>query len=289
MGDGADVEREWTGSRTRRPKELRTDRPHAARVYDVLLGGKTNYAADREAAAALEAAMPIARRTATANRRFMHRAVEFLAREHGIRQFLDIGTGIPTQPNLHETAQSVRPEARVVYADNDPIVLAHSRALHEGTPQGRTAYVHGDLREPTSILRDEETLATLEPGEPVAVTLLTVLHWLPDSSDPHAIVREVMAAVPPGSFLVISHITVDHESTAVTAASEGLNARGSQTTPRRHDQVLRFFDGLDLVPPGLSLVDDWRPPTHPAGVPDLTTPPTDAPTVPLYAGVAHKP
>jgi hypothetical protein len=288
MADGAG----WMKGTEATPVDLRTDIPHAARVYDVLLGGKTHYEADRQAAAALLQAMPDARRTATENRLFMHRAVRTVL-DAGVRQFLDIGTGIPTSPNLHETAQSIDPTARVVYADNDPIVLAHSRALHVSTPEGRTAYLNADIRRPDEILTHPELLATLDPAEPVAVTLLTVLHWLPDSADPHAIVQRLLAAVPSGSHLVVSHITNDLNAASIDSASRSLNDKGAQTTPRSKAEVARFFDGLDLLDPGLTLVEDWRP-DAPAADPASVTPISPGNSarpdpIPVYVGVARKP
>jgi hypothetical protein len=271
--------------------DLRTDRPHSARVYDFLLGGKTNYQPDRDAVARLLEVMPIARPTAVENRAFMHRAVHYLAAEAGIRQFLDIGTGIPTEPNLHQVAQGVDPAARVVYADNDPIVLAHSRALHLGTEQGRTAYVHGDACEPDAILT--EARKTLDFTEPVAVTLLTVLHWLPADADPYSIVADLMAAVPAGSALVITHVTRDFDAPSVGAAAEGLNAQGSNVTPRTRDQVAKFFDGFGLVEPGLEVIERWRtaaprPETHVLPVASSNAAAASDDIVPLYAGVARK-
>jgi hypothetical protein len=261
--------------------DLHTDRPHAARIYDYLLGGTTNFAADRAAADALVKAMPVARRTAALNRAFMHKAVRVLV-DAGIRQFLDIGTGIPTSPNLHETAQGLTPAARVVYADIDPIVQEHSRALQAGRPEGRTMYIDADIREPDRILRHPDLLRTLDLGEPVALTLLTVLHWLPDSAEPHAIVRRLLDALPSGSGLVVSHITTDLDARSVNDAAEGLNDKGSDVKPRGRADIRRFFDGLDLVAPGLTLVADWRP-----DEPAPTAPEQSAP-VPLYVGVALK-
>ncbi|WP_329453893.1 SAM-dependent methyltransferase [Streptomyces sp. NBC_01497] len=275
----------------RPPLDLRTDRPHSARVYNFLLGGKTNYQPDRDAVARLLEVMPIARPTAVENRAFMHRAAHYVAAEAGIRQFLDVGTGIPTEPNLHRVVQDVDPAARVVYADNDPIVLAHSRALHQGTAEGRTAYVHGDLCQPDAILA--EARRTLDFDEPVAVMLLTVLHWLPADADPYDIVRRLMGAVPAGSALVITHLTRDFDAPSVGAAAEGLNQEGSNVTSRTREQVAAFFDGLDLVEPGLEVIERWRPSAPLADTPALSIASSTAADaadeiVPLYAGVARK-
>ncbi|WP_327191529.1 SAM-dependent methyltransferase [Streptomyces xinghaiensis] len=279
----ADAE-EWMRTRSRPPVELHTDRPHAARVYDVLLGGKTNYPEDRKAAQQLLETMPVAGLVAHQNRAFMHRAVRYLAREAGVRQFLDIGTGIPTSPNLHEVVQDADPACRVVYTDNDPIVLAHSRALHESTPEGRTAYIEADLCDPDGILEHPRLRATLDFGQPVAVTLVAVLHWLPERADPYGIVARLLRDLPPGSHLVLSHATNDFEPAMLKQVSDNFKAKGSNVTPRSKDEVRRFFDGLDLVDPGLQVVQRWRPDPVDVGAETLSD--TD---IPLYVGVARKP
>ncbi|MBQ0986403.1 SAM-dependent methyltransferase [Streptomyces sp. F63] len=279
----ADAE-EWMRTGPRPPVELRTDRPHAARVYDVLLGGKTNYPEDRKAAEQLLETMPVAGLVAHQNRAFMHRAVRHLAGEAGIRQFLDIGTGIPTPPNLHEVAQHTDPSCRVVYTDNDPIVLAHSRALHESTPEGRTAYIEADLCDPDGILEHPRLRATLDLGKPVAVTLVAVLHWLPQHADPYGIVARLLRDLPAGSHLVLSHATNDFEPATLKKVSDNFRAKGSNVTPRSKDEVLRFFDGLELVEPGLTVVQRWRPDPAEVGAEALSD--TD---IPLYVGVARKP
>ncbi|WP_030544831.1 SAM-dependent methyltransferase [Streptomyces albus] len=275
---------EWMRARSRPPVELHTDRPHAARVYDVLLGGKTNYPEDRKAAEQLLETMPVAGLMAHQNRAFMHRAVRYLAREAGVRQFLDIGTGIPTPPNLHEVVQQADPACRVVYTDNDPIVLAHSRALHESTPEGRTAYIEADLCDPEGILRHPRLRATLDLGRPVAVTLVAVLHWLPEHADPHGIVGRLLRDLPSGSHLVLSHATNDFEPATLKKVSDNFKAKGSNVTPRSKGEVLRFFDGLELVEPGLRIVHRWRPDPVDVGADTLAD--TD---IPLYVGVARKP
>jgi hypothetical protein len=278
----------WMRTPPRERIDLRTDMPHSARVYDVLLGGKTNYQADRDAARKVIENLPIARLTAVENRSFMYRAARHLVEEAGIRQFLDIGTGIPTSPNLHEIVQDVDPAARIVYADNDPIVLAHSRALHSGTPEGRTAYIHGDLCDPTSILEHPDLADTLDPTEPIAIMLLTVLHWLAAEADAYAIVRQLLDAVPSGSYLVISHVTSDLDAPfSIKAVADDLKAKGSNVTPRTKPEVAEFFTGLDLVDPGLQLIQQWRPapaqnlaPIHCAD---------ENQVVPLYVAIARKP
>ncbi|MFE6686326.1 SAM-dependent methyltransferase [Streptomyces sp. NPDC057743] len=277
------VPEDWMGARPQEPVELHTDRPHAARVYDVLLGGKTNYPADREAAERTLAALPFAATIARQNRGFMHRAVRHLSAEAGIQQFLDIGTGIPTPPNLHEIVQVGAPESRVVYADNDPIVLAHSRALHTSHPQGRTAYIQADLTRPGEILRNETLQRTLDLSQPVALTLIAVLHWLPPECDPYAVVGELMDAFAPGSYLALTYVTGDFEPEALQEVSDNFESRGSHVNARSKGEVLRFFDGLELVEPGLTLVHRWRPDPMELGA--ITWSDAD---VPLYAGLGRK-
>lgn len=273
---------DWMAGRERRPVDLRTDRPHPARVYDVLLGGKTNYAADREAAERTVAAVPNAELSARQNRAFMHRAVRHLA-ESGVRQFLDIGTGIPTSPNLHEVAQSVVPSARIVYADNDPIVLTHSRALHTSHPLGRTSYVDADLSDPEDILAHPDLRRTLDLAEPVALTLMLILQWLPAGHDAYAVVDRLMDALPSGSHLVISHATHDFDPPALARIADHFAATGSHLTTRSRGDVLRFFEGMELVDPGVVPVQEWRP-----GTADIAGNGIGGADVPVYAGVARK-
>jgi hypothetical protein len=230
---------------------------HLARVYDYWLGGTNNFAAERAAADAAIAAYPDMVVAARANRAFLTRTVRYLTAEAGIRQFLDIGPGIPSMNNVHEVAQSLAPEARIVYADNDPMVLAYSRTLLKGTPQGRTAYVHADVRDTDKVL--DGSARTLDLAQPVAVLLLAVLHFLADEDDPYGTVARLMNAVPPGSFLAVSHAPSDmaREMTEVSARLSRLVAQ--QGTVRSHAEVARFFDGLELVPPGVVPIGDWRP------------------------------
>ena len=249
---------------------------HPARVYDFLLGGTDNYAADREAAAEFAAAMPSILPGVQANRAFLRRAVEYLAREAGIRQFLDIGTGLPTAQNTHQVAQSIVPESRVVYVDNDPIVLAHARALLTSSPEGATDYLEADARDPAKILR--EAARTLDFSQPVAVMMLLVLHFIPDSDGPHQIVAELMDAVPPGSYLTVSDATTDIDTDRVIGATSLYNARTGPTysSPRTRAEIARYFDGLQFVDPGLVPVSQWRTPGP-------------APIIPAYAGIGRKP
>ncbi|MGX1761959.1 SAM-dependent methyltransferase [Streptomyces lydicus] len=273
---------DWMSESAVPPVELHTDQPHAARVYDTLLGGKTNYPADREAAERTLAALPNAAMIARQNRAFMHRAARYLAAT-GIQQFLDIGTGIPLSPNLHDVVQAVDPTTRVVYVDNDPIVLAHSRALHTSHPDGRTEYIQADLCHPDSILQHPRLLGTLDLNQPVALTLVAVLHWLPPHYDPYDIVRRLMGRLAGGSYLALTYVTDDFEPAAVGEVSDNFRAHGSHVSARTKAQVSRFFDDLELVEPGLQVVQSWRPDQVDLGADSLGG--TD---IPLYAGVATK-
>jgi hypothetical protein len=231
---------------------------HPARVYDYWLGGKDNFAADREAAQQVLAAQPGIRFGVRANRAFLRRVVSYLALEAGVRQFLDIGTGIPTRENTHQVAQAAAPDARIVYVDNDPIVLLHARALLSSSPEGATDYIDADLRDPASIL--ERAAATLDYGRPVALMLLLILHLIPDDADPHAIVAALLGALPRGSYLVVSHPARDIQSDAAAEAVRRYNKLVSVPQTRRtHAEVSRFFDGLELLEPGVVQLHQWRP------------------------------
>jgi hypothetical protein len=236
---------------------------HIARVYNYWLGGKDNYAADRAAGDRTIAEFPGIVVSARANRAFLRRAVRFLVTETGVRQFLDIGTGIPTSDNTHEVAQALAPQSRVVYVDNDPVVLAHARALLTSTREGTTDYLDADLREPGPIL--DRAAQTLDFGRPVAIMLLAVLQLLSDDDDPYRVVARLLAAVPSGSYLVLSHPTSDVQQDRVTAMVARLNDLvAEKVTTRDRDQVERFFAGLELVEPGLVNVSEWRPDDAPA-------------------------
>ncbi|MET8628971.1 SAM-dependent methyltransferase [Kitasatospora sp. NPDC004669] len=264
-----------------RQVDLRTDRAHSARVYDYLLGGKTNFPADREVADRLLADLPGARDGAAAARAVMHRMVRRLAGKYGVRQFLDVGTGIPTTPNLHEIVQSVDPSCRVVYVDNDPIVLAHSRALLTSTPEGRTAYVEGDLREPEKFLADPAVAATLDLTEPVALTLINIVHFLSDEAA-HPPVRRLLDALPAGSFLALSAGTADNAPDQVAVGSRRYAEAGIEVHVRSRAAVERFFAGLELDDPGVVLINRWHP--------ELGEPSTVADSeVSVYGGLARKP
>jgi SAM-dependent methyltransferase len=258
------------------PPSFDTEVAHSARIYDYWLGGKDNYAADREAAQRVIAANPNILPGVRANRAFLRRAVEYLAGEAGVRQFLDIGTGLPTNENTHEVAQRVAPDARIVYVDNDPIVLAHARALLDSTPEGATAYIEADARDTAAILR--EAAQTLDFSQPVAVMFLMTLQYIPDEDHPHELVSSIMSALPPGSFLVISDTTRDIDATRVAATNKLLNARmGTPQTRRTSEEITRFFDGLDLADPGLVLMPAWRAEPDPEHV------------IACYAAVGRKP
>jgi hypothetical protein len=235
-----------------------------ARMYDYALGGKDHFEADRAAMDAALEIWPDMVFGARANRAFLGRAVSYLATEAGIRQFLDIGTGIPTSGNTHEVAQSAAPESRVAYVDYDPVVLAHARALLNSSKPGATEYIDADLRDTGTILASASRL--LDFSRPVAVTMLSVLHAIPDADDPWAIVATVMDAVPAGSYLAISHSAGDLLSPEALRRLRD-TWKGSvqqQLTFRDHEQIARFFEGTDLVEPGLVPVDGWRAEPHPA-------------------------
>jgi S-adenosyl methyltransferase len=231
---------------------------HSARVHDYWLGGKDNFAADRAAADAVMAVYPGIVASVRANRAFLARAVRFLAAEAGLRQFLDIGTGIPAANNTHEVAQSVAPSCRVVYVDYDPVVLLHAEALLTSSPQGAVDYIDADLRDPQAIL--SQAAQTLDFSRPVAVTLISMMHLIGDEDDPYGIVGHLMAAVPAGSYLALSQVASDIETEQVAEGARRYNRLGRETLHQRsHAEILRFFDGLELVEPGLVPVPQWRP------------------------------
>ena len=233
---------------------------HSARRYNYWLDGKDNFAADRASGDAIAASFPSIRLAVRENRAFLQRSIEFLAGPAGIRQFLDIGTGLPTADNTHEVAQGVAPESRIVYVDNDPIVLAHARALLTSSAAGSTAYIDADLREPEKILADPQLHSTLDLRQPVGLVLLAVLHFVDDTEDPYAIVARLVEAMPPGSYLVMSHATYDPMPPAiVTRLKAAIAGTGEKGGPRDRDEFARFFAGLELVEPGIVAVGDWRP------------------------------
>jgi hypothetical protein len=255
---------------------LDTGIPHPARVYDYWLGGQDNFAADREAGDQIVATQPSVLPAVRANRAFLRRAVQYLAREAGIRQFLDIGTGLPTNENTHQIAQQIAPQSRIVYVDNDPIVLAHARALLASSPEGATTYVQADARDPEKILR--EAARTMDFSRPVAVMMLAVMHFIPDSDDPPGIVSRLMAAVAPGSYLTVTEATSDIDTERITQAAGEFNTQrvAAQFNPRTRAEILRYFAGLDLVEPGLVPLPEWRGLGKPVE------------WIPAYGGVARK-
>jgi S-adenosyl methyltransferase len=231
---------------------------HIARVYDYWLGGKDNFAVDREVGDKVLEIHPETALSVRANRAFLARSVRYLTAGEGIRQFLDVGTGLPSANNTHEVAQAVAPESKVVYVDNDPIVLAHARALLTSSPEGATGYLDADINDPDGILAGAAQL--LDFTKPVGVMLVAVLHMLRDADAPRAIVDRFMAAVPPGSFLVISHLASDVERDTMAEMGRRLNdSMTQQFTMRTRAQVAGFFDGLTLVEPGVVLTHEWRP------------------------------
>jgi trans-aconitate methyltransferase len=243
------------------PPELAAVDPSAAnpaRVYDALLGGKDNYAADREVAARLAAAKPALLANVRANRAFLGRVTRYLAAEAGIRQFLDLGTGLPGLDNTHEVAQRAAPDSRIVYVDNDQVVLAHARALLVSTPEGETAYLHADIRDPAAILA--QAARTLDFARPVAVMLLGVLYMIPDSDKPYQVVATLVDALPPGSYLAISHPASDVDADAAAEAARTYDSLLPTTQSNRtRAEVTRFFDGLHLLEPGVVQLNKWRP------------------------------
>ena len=251
---------------------------HIARVYDYWLGGKDNFAVDREIGDKVLQIHPETALSVRANRAFLARSVRYLAREAGIRQFLDVGTGLPSANNTHEVAQAIAPDSKVVYVDNDPIVLAHARALMTSSRQGETGYLDADIKDPQDILAGAAEL--IDFTRPVAVMLVAVLHMLRDDEAPGDVVEGFMAAVPAGSFLVISHLASDVQRETMAEMGRRLNeSMTQQFTMRTHAQVTRFFDGLTLVEPGVVLTHEWRQDSAETAA---------SPGV-LWAGVARKP
>ena len=240
--------------------KIDTSRPHAARMYDYLLGGKDHFAVDRATAEKAIAAIPTGRTAARENRAFLGRAVRYLVAEAGIRQFLDIGTGLPSANSVHEVAQAAAPESRVVYVDNDPIVLAHARALLTSTLEGRSAYIEADLCEPEKILADSAIAETLDFGKPVALMLVGILHFVPDDAKPGQAVTTLVDALPPGSYLAVSHGAPEFNPDGAQAWSRTYRDSGVPFQLRTADEFTELaFGGLKLVDPGLVVVSDWRP------------------------------
>src|SRR5690349_4105398 len=266
------------GRNTGKAPVIDTSTAHPARVYDYWLGGKDNFAVDREAAELALQAYPQLAEAVQSNRAFLARAVRYLTGEASIRQFLDIGTGIPAANNTHQVAQHEAPDSRIVYVDNDPIVLLHARALLRSTPEGACDYIQADLRNPEEILA--AAARTLDFGKPVALMLLAILQFIPDDEDPYALVSRLVAALPPGSYLVVSHPTDDFNPNRQGESIQRYNERvADQATLRGHDETARFFDGLDLVEPGVVAVAKWRPDSDLAAARPSS----------MWCGVARKP
>jgi SAM-dependent methyltransferase len=255
-----------------------TSRPHSARMYDYYLGGRDWYPADQKAAEQALEAFPAVREAARANRAFMHRATRVLASEYGIRQFVDIGTGIPTEPNLHQVAQRVAPESRVVYVDHDPLVLEYADVLMRSTPEGRTAFVLSDLRY-DDVLSAPKLREVVDLDEPVAVSLVAILHFVTDESNPHEAVRDIIDRLAPGSALVLSHVTHDFDTEGWWRVVNVYRDSGTPAQVRTGSEIERFLDGLEPIDPGLTLTHRWRP-EEPVTMSDADSA--------LYAAVALK-
>ncbi|GGK97124.1 SAM-dependent methyltransferase [Nocardia jinanensis] len=268
--------------------DLRQDRAHSARIYDYFLGGKDNYPADREAAAKIEQAIPSVRGVARDNRAFMVRAMRHLG-DLGVRQYLDIGTGIPTEPNLHQVVQESAPDARVVYVDNDPIVLAHARALLIGTAEGVTQYVQSDLTDPARILSAPAVRETLDFAEPVALSLIALCHFVPGDRI-YDIVDTLLAPLPSGSYLVMTHLTTDFDPAMVEGTVRAYRASGIEMEARDYEGVSHFFRDMELLEPGIVAIDTWYPEGEQSRAAGVTELPTGAPRPPAagYAAVGRK-
>lgn len=262
--------------------DLDTGRAHGARIYDYILGGKDNFAADRAAGDETLAVWPALRIHMLANRFFMHRVARYLAVEKGIRQFLDIGTGIPTSPNLHEVVQAVAPESRVVYVDNDPIVLVHARALMISAREGRTAYVQADMREPERIFSAPQLRDTLDLSRPIGLTVIAVVHFIEDDEEAYRVVRELVAALPPGSWVALAIATDDFDRDVLAEVRKTYHAHGETLRFRTYDQALAFFDGLELEEPGLVQIHKWHPDQAEADS-------INDKDIAMYGGIARKP
>ncbi|MFD9395997.1 SAM-dependent methyltransferase [Streptomyces sp. NPDC060000] len=262
--------------------KIDTSRPHPARMYDYFLGGKDNYEVDRDAAEQFIKVAPEVRDGVRANRHFMHRAVRHVVAEGGVRQILDIGTGLPTEPNVHQIAHAVAPGTRVAYVDNDPIVSTHSMALmadSDSETSTDTSVVLADLRDPRAVLDHPDVRRIIDFDEPVALLLVAVVHFLAEADDPDAVVATLRDALPAGSYLVLSHATGDfHEDRREDAASVYNKASASMNL-RSHGRVLDFFGDFTLLDPGLVPVPDWRPEEPPN---------RDAPPIGIYGAVARK-
>ncbi|GAA1582933.1 SAM-dependent methyltransferase [Actinoplanes couchii] len=261
------------------PIQLNTHVPHAARIYDYWLGGKDNFAPDRAVAAKIIQTVPTVTMMVRANRQWMCRAVTAMAREAGIRQFLDIGTGIPTKPNLHQCVQRIAPDSRIVYVDNDPLVLVHARALLTSNPEGRCAYLDADVRDVDAMLANAEVTDLLDLSQPVGIVCASVLMLLADREDPWKVTARLRDWAPAGSHLAISHPSADHDPAAMAAVMKTTGDVGLTFVPRTHEQVTAMFGDWQMLDPGLVPVSAWRPDEPLMGMPDAY----------YWAGVARKP
>ena len=271
-----------TGSRAAR--DIDTSKPHSARMYDYYLGGKDHFEVDKQAADQVLAILPHGLVVARQNRAFMHRATRVLAREHGIRQWLDIGTGIPTEPNLHQVAQAVVPEARIVYVDNDPLVLKYAETLMRSAPEGRTTYIEADAKDPQALLDAPELTDVLDLTQPVALSLNALLHFVTDAQGAHPLVSRLLDVLPSGSALAISHCTADFDPQTWARAIAVYQAAGTPVQLRSKQEVSRFFEGVELLEPGIVVGHRWRPEAGDEAAQEIP----DA-TVSLWAGVGIKP
>jgi S-adenosyl methyltransferase len=262
--------------------EIDTSKPHPARMYDYYIGGKNHFAADRAVADKALAAWPAGRIGLRENRKFLGRVVKYLAAEAGIRQFLDIGSGLPATNNVHEVAQHIAPSSRVAYIDNDPMVLTHAQALLTSSPEGRTAYLRADLRSPERMTSCPLLREVLDFSRPIALMLIAVLHFLRDEDKPDEVIGTLLDALPPGSYLAASHMTMEHDPVAVGGGQQAYLDAGLTMNARDSDQFARMvFSGLEMVPPGVVLVSEWRP--------DSRAPRPTPAEVSCYGGVARKP
>ncbi|MFH8883371.1 SAM-dependent methyltransferase [Streptomyces californicus] len=259
---------------------LASSRAHSARVYDYILGGKDHYAADVEAGDAMVRHWPALPVHMLENRRFMHRAARYLAEERGVRQFLDVGTGLPTSPNLHEIVQEVAPESHVVYVDNDPIVLAHARALLESSPEGATAYVDANMHDPEAILESPEFRELIDLERPVGLMVIGIMHFILPPDD-RRLVQRLLDPLPSGSYLAMTIGTGDFAPQEVGRVAEEYRQQGMPMALRDRATAASFFDGLELLDPGVTQVHTWRPGPEQDGV--------DGTDIAMYGAVARKP
>ncbi|GAA2081576.1 SAM-dependent methyltransferase [Actinomadura alba] len=265
------------------PSGIDPAKAHPARRYNYWLGGKDNFAADRASANVVASGFPTVRLAAVENRRFLRRVVTYLVEEAGIDQFIDIGTGLPSAGNVHEIAQAVVPESRIVYVDNDPIVLVHARALLTSAPQGATAYLEADLREPDKITSHPDLLRTLDMSRPMALMLVATMHFITDEHQPYEIIEHLRGILPSGSYVVMTHATNDHLTTEELVEAEAANQRsGVPFRLRSQQEFARFFTGLQLLSPGITSVVEWRPDTPPEQRPAISD-------VSMLCGVARVP